>query len=141
MLTFIREFIEKNQYSPTYQEIADGLKLASLATVHKHLQALKSKNYVRYGFNAARSLEIVEQTSSKGFFYIQNVGFIGNTLKFWRPDGHGYTTNLDEAWKVSQQDAANICRSRPNEDIPLPQVCVERLREAQRESTTRLDRL
>lgn len=51
-------------------------------------------------------------------FYIQNVGFAGNCLKFWRPEGRGYTSDLNEAWKVTAEKAKQICRSRPNEDIP-----------------------
>lgn len=60
------------------------------------------------------------------FFYIQNVGFQGNCIKFWRPNGHGYTCNLDEAWKVTEAEAQNICHSRPKEDIPWPAEKVDR---------------
>jgi repressor LexA len=58
VLDFLADFIEKNGYSPSYEEIASGLNLASLATVHKHITALESKNYLRRGFNQSRSLEI-----------------------------------------------------------------------------------
>jgi repressor LexA len=58
VLDFLADFIEKNGYSPSYEEIATGLKLASLATVHKHISALETKNYVRRGFNQSRSLEV-----------------------------------------------------------------------------------
>jgi len=40
-------FREDNGYSPSYEEIARGLDLASLATVHKHIQALETKNYLK----------------------------------------------------------------------------------------------
>lgn len=71
-------------------------------------------------------------------YYIQNTGFCGNCLKWWRVDGHGYTMDLDDAWKVNKEKADEICRSRPKEDIPWPvsvidsvaqrHVNVERLR-------------
>jgi repressor LexA len=61
LMDFLSEFISKNGYSPSYEEIANGLKLASLATVHKHIQALQSKNYLRRSFNHSRSLEISER--------------------------------------------------------------------------------
>jgi repressor LexA len=61
LMDFLHEFITKNGYSPSYEEIAAGLKLASLATVHKHIQALQSKNYIRRSFNHSRSLEISER--------------------------------------------------------------------------------
>lgn len=55
---------------------------------------------------------------SEDQYYIQNVGYCGNCLRWWRPDGHGYTNNLDEAWKVGKAKAEQICRCRPNSDIP-----------------------
>ncbi len=58
VLDFTADFIEENGYSPSYEEMAQGLKLASLATVHKHVQALESRNYVRRLFNQSRSLEV-----------------------------------------------------------------------------------
>jgi repressor LexA len=58
VLDFIADFVEQNGYSPSYEEMAHGLSLASLATVHKHIQALESRNYVRRMFNQSRSLEV-----------------------------------------------------------------------------------
>jgi repressor LexA len=57
-LDFLSGFLEKNGYSPSYDEIAQGLGLASLATVHKHILALENKHYLKRGFNQSRSLEI-----------------------------------------------------------------------------------
>ena len=58
VMDFLRGFIQKHGYSPSYDEIATGLKLASLATVHKHIQALEAKQYLRRSYNHSRSLEI-----------------------------------------------------------------------------------
>lgn len=58
VLDFIADFVEENGYSPSYEELAQGLHLASLATVHKHIQALESRNYLRRLFNQSRSLEV-----------------------------------------------------------------------------------
>src|SRR5690242_11717485 len=57
-LDFLAGFLEKRGYSPSYEEIAEGLSLASLATVHKHIMALEAKHYLKRGFNQSRSLEI-----------------------------------------------------------------------------------
>src|SRR5271168_2256559 len=57
-LEFLSGFLEKKGYSPSYEEIAEGLSLASLATVHKHILALESKHYLTRGFNQSRSLGI-----------------------------------------------------------------------------------
>jgi len=58
VMDFIAHFVDENGYSPSYEEIAHGLDLASLATVHKHILALESKNYVKRGFNRSRSLDL-----------------------------------------------------------------------------------
>ena len=57
-LDFLAGFLEKRGYCPSYEEIAEGLNLASLATVHKHIGALESKQYLKRSFNHSRSLEI-----------------------------------------------------------------------------------
>ena len=58
VLDFIAGFVEENGYCPSYEEIARGLDLASLATVHKHISILETKNYLKRGFNQSRSLEL-----------------------------------------------------------------------------------
>ena len=57
-LDFLIGFTDSKGYSPSYEEIASALDLASLATVHKHVSALEMKGYIRRGFNQSRSLEV-----------------------------------------------------------------------------------
>jgi repressor LexA len=58
VLDFIARFQDDNGYCPSYEEIARGLDLASLATVHKHISALATKSYLKRGVNQSRSLEL-----------------------------------------------------------------------------------
>jgi repressor LexA len=58
VMDFIANFVDENGYCPSYEEIARGLELASLATVHKHISVLEAKNYLKRGFNQSRSLEL-----------------------------------------------------------------------------------
>ncbi|MEZ5361716.1 MAG: transcriptional repressor LexA [Bryobacterales bacterium] len=58
VLEFISQFLADNEYSPSFEEIAEGLGLASIATVHKHLTALESKGYLKRSFNQSRALEL-----------------------------------------------------------------------------------
>jgi repressor LexA len=60
-MDFLSGFIDKYGYSPSYEEVAAGLGLASLATVHKHIQALEAKQYLRRSYNHSRSVEIGER--------------------------------------------------------------------------------
>ena len=58
VLDLLVNFVEENGYSPSFEEIAGGLNLASLATVHKHISALESRGYLKRGFNQSRSLDV-----------------------------------------------------------------------------------
>src|ERR1700753_300950 len=58
VLNYLVGFINKNGYSPSFEEIAHALKLTSLATVHKHLSTLEKKGFVRRGYNQSRSIEV-----------------------------------------------------------------------------------
>ena len=58
VLDFVADFVEEHGYSPSYEEMARGLNLASVATVHKHIEALQSRNYLKRAFNQSRSLDI-----------------------------------------------------------------------------------
>jgi repressor LexA len=61
VLDFIAGFLDENGYCPSFEEIARGLSLASLATVHKHISVLEAKNYLRRGFNQSRSIELTQR--------------------------------------------------------------------------------
>src|SRR5271165_705794 len=65
VLDFVAAFIEESGYSPSYEEIAKGLNLASLATVHKHISILETKNYLKRGFNQSRSIELTAKYMSE----------------------------------------------------------------------------
>lgn len=69
----------------------------------------------------SRDSPLSETPETAEMYYIQNVGYCGNCLKWWRAGGRGYTANLDEAWLVDKAKADSICSSRPKEDIPWPQ--------------------
>jgi repressor LexA len=58
VLDFIAGYQVENGYSPSYEEIARGLKLASIATVHKHISALDKKNYLQRSHNQSRSIDV-----------------------------------------------------------------------------------
>jgi repressor LexA len=60
VLNYLVGFLDKNGYSPSFEEIARALKLTSLATVHKHLSTLEKKGFIRRGYNQSRSIEVVQ---------------------------------------------------------------------------------
>lgn len=56
ILDFIINFIEKNGYSPSLNEIKLSFKLSSVATVHEHIEHLKKKGYIVKELNQARGI-------------------------------------------------------------------------------------
>jgi repressor LexA len=56
---FISEFVQKNQYSPSFDEIREGMGLNSLATVHKHVTNLERKGLLTRDYNRSRSIDLV----------------------------------------------------------------------------------
>ncbi len=59
VLDFISGFVQRNGYSPSFEEIARGLDLRSLATVHKHITNLQNKGLLARSHNRSRSLDVL----------------------------------------------------------------------------------
>jgi len=62
IVDFIAQYIQKNGYSPTLQEIANSIGVSSLATVHEHLQALQRKKVIKKFEGAVRGIELLDRT-------------------------------------------------------------------------------
>jgi repressor LexA len=54
---YVCAFIEEHGYSPSLEEIGEHFELSSVATVHKHVNQLVGKGWLRKSWNRARSLE------------------------------------------------------------------------------------
>ena len=68
VIDFLSNFTQKNGYSPSYEEIASGLGLSSLATVHKHVTNLQNKGLLQRAHNRSRSIDVLPPRSSKKGF-------------------------------------------------------------------------
>jgi repressor LexA len=56
---FISDFVQKQGYSPSFEEIGEGLGLSSLATVHKHISNLEKKGLLTRDYNRSRSIDLL----------------------------------------------------------------------------------
>src|SRR6516162_8522245 len=56
---FLARFVDENGYSPSFEEIGEGLGLSSLATVHKHISNLEQKGLLKRDYNRSRSIDLV----------------------------------------------------------------------------------
>ncbi len=74
---FIRDFVKSRGYSPSLEEIGAGFGLTSVATVHRHVELLVEKGFVRKAPNSSRSLEaIVEKRESPSVVELPLLGCV-----------------------------------------------------------------
>jgi hypothetical protein len=51
-------------------------------------------------------------------YYIQDTrSYCGNSVSWSCPQGHGYTCDLDKAWRVNKAQAEIICRNRDTDKM------------------------
>jgi repressor LexA len=58
ILDFLTDFMDREGYSPSMEEIAAHFQFASLNAVFKHLEALEQRGYLKRAANRARSIEL-----------------------------------------------------------------------------------
>ncbi len=69
ILDFIRQYIQKNDYSPTLVQIAEAIGVSSLATVHEHLSSMAKKGVIKKFEGAVRGIDVLDKKtdgSTKG---------------------------------------------------------------------------
>ncbi|TWP08516.1 hypothetical protein EUA76_01295 [TM7 phylum sp. oral taxon 350] len=74
LLNYLTEFIEVNNYAPSYREVMKALNYKSVSTVANHIDSLITKGYLSKRDNSARSLEIVPLSDDNVAFNRNNVG-------------------------------------------------------------------
>ena len=75
---FISQFVQTNGYSPSFEEIGEGLGLSSLATVHKHISNLEKKGLLKRDYNRSRSIDVLaprgRMRQAMGMAAVANIG-------------------------------------------------------------------
>ena len=74
LLNYLAEFIEANNYAPSYREIMKALNYKSVSTIANHIDSLITKGYLSKRDNSARSLEIVSLSDDGVVTNRNNVG-------------------------------------------------------------------
>jgi len=77
ILDFVQEFIERQGYSPSLEEIGRHFGLSSVATVHKHVTNLVQKGLLRRVWNQNRSLEVVREDEAPRAAEVPVLGHVG----------------------------------------------------------------
>lgn len=74
LLNYLAEFIEANNYAPSYREVMKALNYKSVSTIANHIDSLITKGYLSKRDNSARSLEIVSLSDDGVVANRNNVG-------------------------------------------------------------------
>ena len=55
-------------------------------------------------------------------YYIQNTnaGYLGNSIIFWAKNNMGYTSDLNNCHKFTEQEAKEICNGNPDKNKAWP---------------------
>lgn len=64
---FIKSYIKKHDYAPSYREIGGHFGLSSVATVAGYIETLKEKEYLTAEENMARSLQLTPRWDERTF--------------------------------------------------------------------------
>lgn len=64
---YIRYYIRKHDYAPSYREIGEHFGLSSVATVAGYIETLKDKGHLTAEENMARSLQLTPQWDNRTF--------------------------------------------------------------------------
>ncbi len=59
-LEFIAQYIQRHGYAPTLIEIAEGIGVNAVSTVHEHLEKLILKGFIKKSAGFERSIELIE---------------------------------------------------------------------------------
>ncbi len=59
-LEFITQYIQRHGYAPTLIEIAEGIGVNAVSTVHEHLEKLIQKGFIKKSPGFERSIELIE---------------------------------------------------------------------------------
>lgn len=58
ILDYLKTYLAKYGYSPTFDEIATAFGFSSKGTVYKHIKALERKGLIKHEWNRTRAIEI-----------------------------------------------------------------------------------
>lgn len=98
VLDFIRDFIKKNNYPPSIQEISNHMGHKSRSTTFTQVNALVEKGYILKTENGPRTIRLAEDVSKPAFPKMNEV-----QLKFFVKDtiistlaAYGLEANVDQ---------------------------------------------
>lgn len=88
ILDYLADYIDEHGYAPSFEEIAETMGYASLATVHEHLTNLERKGAIRRSFNESRGLEVVSRQRKPGVVELPLLGMVAAGMPIEAVESH-----------------------------------------------------
>jgi len=76
VLDYITKYLKENGYAPSLEETRRHFRLSSIATVHQHIEALRSKGYLKKIENQPRSIELNKKEKKSNLVSVPLLGTI-----------------------------------------------------------------
>jgi len=73
---YITEYIRKNSYAPSLEEIRDAMGISAISTIHEHLSNMAEKGIIKKIKGTARGIELVKSVVSNNLMSVPLVGTI-----------------------------------------------------------------
>lgn len=114
LLMFIHHHLEATGFSPSFDEMKDGMDLKSKSGVHRLITALEERGFLRRRAHRARALEVVRLPSDRSFdLHDKDDNSVGHT-EFNRPHA---STMIPSNAIVKLPLVGNIAAGNPIEAI------------------------
>ena len=81
ILDFLKDFVSRNGYAPTFDEIASAFGFRSKGTVYKHIKSLKNKGIIQHEWNRTRSIEVVGENTQGRMFPVLGTVAAGSPIE------------------------------------------------------------
>jgi repressor LexA len=76
LFDYLDDYIARQGYAPTLEEIGAHFHLSSLATVHKHLSNLEEKRLIKRKWNFSRAIELVPRQKRSSAVELPLLGLV-----------------------------------------------------------------
>lgn len=81
ILDYLRGYISRHGYAPTFDEIATSFDFTSKGTVYKHIKALRERGAIRHEWNRTRSIELRPEQSAPNLLEVLGTVAAGRPIE------------------------------------------------------------
>ena len=73
LLDFLKEYITKNQISPSFEEMKEAVNLKSKSGIHRLITSLEQRGFIKRLKHRARAMEIIDKVTNVDNFHMESV--------------------------------------------------------------------